>query len=126
MLCGLIPIETLRACLQVQYTLLSLTWCLGRDSCAKMQWSEDTVTMANQAVNVPLVWHSLHLWADRNEEGVRIEEAAAVGIAFAAAFLPHRHVIDRPFLMRVERPGLSLPLFVGYITEEDWKNPGNS
>ena len=59
-----------------------------------------------------------------NEEGVRIEEAAAVGIAFAAVFLPNRHVIDRPFLMWVDRPGLSLPLFVGYITEEDWKNPG--
>ena len=61
-----------------------------------------------------------------NEEGVRIEEAAAVGIAFAAVFLPKRHVIDRPFLMWMERPGLSLPLFVGYITEEDWKNPGKS
>lgn len=61
-----------------------------------------------------------------NEEGVRIEEAAAVGIAFAAVFLPKRHVIDRPFLLWVERPGLSLPLFVGYMTEEDWKNPGKS
>jgi hypothetical protein len=61
-----------------------------------------------------------------NEEGVRIEEAAAVGIAFAAVFLPHRHVIDRPFLLWVERPGLSLPLFVGYMTEEDWKKPGKS
>lgn len=58
-----------------------------------------------------------------NEEGVRIQEAAAVGIAFAAVFLPHRHVIDRPFLMWVERPGFSLPLFVGYMTEEGWKNP---
>ncbi len=61
-----------------------------------------------------------------NEEGVRIEEAAAVGIAFAAVLLPHRHVIDRPFLMWVHRPGLSLPLFVGYMSEEDWKNPGKS
>jgi len=61
-----------------------------------------------------------------NEEGVRIQEAAAVGIAFAAVVLPHRHVIDRPFLMWAERPGLSLPLFVGYITEEDWKKPGKS
>jgi hypothetical protein len=59
-----------------------------------------------------------------NEKGVRIQEAATVGIAFAAVFLPHRHVIDRPFLMWVERPGLSLPLFVGYISEEDWKKPG--
>jgi Serpin (serine protease inhibitor) len=61
-----------------------------------------------------------------NEEGVRIEEAAAVSIAFAAVLLPNRHVIDRPFLMWVERPGLSLPLFVGYMTEEGWKKPGNS
>ena len=59
-----------------------------------------------------------------NEEGVRIKEATAAGIAFTALILPNRHVIDRPFLMWVDRPGLSLPLFVGYITEEDWKNPG--
>jgi hypothetical protein len=58
-----------------------------------------------------------------NEEGVRIQEAVAVGIAFAAVFLPHRHVIDRPFLLWVERPGLRLPLCVGYMTEEGWKNP---
>ena len=57
-----------------------------------------------------------------DQKGVRSQEAATVGIAFAAAFLPKRHVIDRPFLMWVERPGLSLPLFVGYITEEDWKS----
>ena len=46
-----------------------------------------------------------------NEEGVRIEEAAAVGIAFAAVFLPNRHVIDRPFLMWVDRPGLESAAF---------------
>ena len=60
-----------------------------------------------------------------NQLGVRIEEAVAVMVAgMALAAEVHRHVINRPFLMWVTRPGLSLPLFVGYITREDWKDPG--
>jgi hypothetical protein len=33
-------------------------------------------------------------------------------------------VIDGPFLVWFQRLWLAKPLFVGYITEEDWKNPG--
>lgn len=34
-------------------------------------------------------------------------------------------VIDRPFLCWIERPGIPVPLFLGHITEEDWKSPGS-
>ena len=59
-----------------------------------------------------------------NEFGVKIEEAVAMAVTMEMAFVSSRYVINRPFLMWVNRRGLSLPLFVGYITPEDWKNPG--
>jgi hypothetical protein len=34
-------------------------------------------------------------------------------------------IIDEPFFAWMTRPGLHDPLFVGYISQEDWKDPGN-
>lgn len=61
-----------------------------------------------------------------NEKGARVKSAAAVGaIRSVSVRIPLMlYVIDKPFLMWIERPGLSLPLFAGYITKENWKNPG--
>ena len=89
-----------------------------------LEWLKGMWTLPQSGPQLKVTQALRQTKVQMNEEGVRIEEAAAVGIAFAAVFLPKRHVIDRPFLMWVERPGLSLPLFVGYITEEDWKKPG--
>lgn len=36
---------------------------------------------------------------------------------------PKWHIIDRPFLAVVVRPGLSQPLFVGYLAQDCWKQP---
>jgi len=91
-----------------------------------LQWLKGMWTLSQSGPQLKVTQALRQTKVKMNEEGVRIEEAAAVGIAFAAVVLPNRHVIDRPFLMWVHRPGLSLPLFVGYITEEDWKNPGKS
>ena len=91
-----------------------------------LQWLKGMWTLPQSGPQLKVTQALRQTKVKMNEEGVRIEEAAAVGIAFAAVFLPNRHVIDRPFLMWVDRPGLSLPLFVGYMTEKDWKNPGNS
>jgi hypothetical protein len=33
-------------------------------------------------------------------------------------------IIDRPFLMTVMRPGLSLPFFTAHLEPDVWKNPG--
>lgn len=59
-----------------------------------------------------------------NEFGARAESAAVLTIT-VAGLPPPPHVIDRPFLIWFEREGLSMPLFVGHITEQDWKNPGD-
>ena len=91
-----------------------------------LQWLKGMWTLSQSGPQLKVTQAFRQTKVKMNEEGVRIEEAATVGIAFAAVVLPNRHVIDRPFLMWVHRPGLSLPLFVGYITEEDWKNPGKS
>ncbi len=93
------------------------------DRKVELEWLKGMWTMPQSGPQLKVTQALRQTKVKMNEEGVRIEEAVAVGIAFAAFILPNRHVIDRPFLMWVERPGLSLPLFVGYITEEDWRNP---
>lgn len=35
------------------------------------------------------------------------------------------HVIDRPFLCWVEKKRSAVPLFVAFVAEKDWKDPGN-
>ena len=91
-----------------------------------LEWLKGMWTLPQSGPRLKVTQALRQTKVEMNQQGVRIQEAAAFGIAFAAVFLPHRHVIDRPFLMWVERPGLSLPLFVGYITEEEWKKPGKS
>lgn len=59
-----------------------------------------------------------------NELGARAESAVVLTPAGAALHHKPTHIIDRPFLISFERKGLSKPLFVGHITEEDWRNPG--
>jgi hypothetical protein len=59
-----------------------------------------------------------------NEIGARAQSAVALKIR-CAGFLKPPHNINKPFLIWFMRPGLPIPLFVGYITEADWKNPGD-
>lgn len=58
-----------------------------------------------------------------NEKGARAKSAVAIGMRTLS--IPERIVIDEPFLVWIERQGLSRPLFVGYITEDDWEDPGS-
>jgi len=61
-----------------------------------------------------------------NEKGAHVKSAVAIAVTLEAFRMPKEtHVINRPFLMWIERTGLSRPLFVGHITQEDWKNPGS-
>lgn len=59
-----------------------------------------------------------------NETGA-LAESLTVLTTGAALNPPPDHIINRPFLIWFEVPGLKKPLFVGYVTEENWKNPGN-
>lgn len=59
-----------------------------------------------------------------NEEGARIESAVAIGIVVTSMRRSSPPlVINQPFLIWFRRPGLAHPLFVGHITQEDWKDP---
>lgn len=60
-----------------------------------------------------------------NQFGARAK--SAVEMVFAAtAFVPRINVvIDQPFMVWIVRDGLNVPFFTGYITEEDWMNPGD-
>lgn len=60
-----------------------------------------------------------------NEHGARVESAAAIGVMRGMSRPRNDLVINEPFLLWIERDGLSLPLFTAYITPEDWKNPGS-
>lgn len=61
-----------------------------------------------------------------NPRGARARSAFAGAVMVGMAYMPPKPdlLIDGPFLLWFQRPTLSQPLFVGYITEEDWKNPG--
>lgn len=60
-----------------------------------------------------------------NEKGARAESAVALGVAFECCMMPKEEVvIDKPFIVWIEREGLSMPLFCGLICEESWKDPG--
>ncbi len=57
-----------------------------------------------------------------NEKGAHAKSAAAMALTRGIGG-PRPHVINKPFLIWIERKGL-LPLFMGWITPADWKNPG--
>jgi len=59
-----------------------------------------------------------------NEEGARAQSAVAIGV-LRGCLPTYDYVIDWPFLFWITRPGISKPLFVAYVTEDDWKNPGD-
>ena len=61
-----------------------------------------------------------------NEIGARAKSAVAIAV-MREAFVREKPdmTIDGPFLIWIERDDLAKPLFVGYITEEDWRNPGD-
>lgn len=61
-----------------------------------------------------------------NEIGARAQSATAISVRLMSAVPPPPdYTIDRPFLVWFERRGLSKPIFAAYVTEEDWRNPGD-
>jgi len=61
-----------------------------------------------------------------NEKGARVKSAAAISVILrSASHQSDKIIIDRPFLLWVERRGLSQPLMYAYLDEADWKSPGD-
>ena len=83
----------------------------------------ESSSASGQPVKITQALQETHLAL--NEKGARAKSAFAATIVQAAYRTPRPDlIIDGPFLIWFERPGLSEPLFVGHITKEDWKNPG--
>lgn len=59
-----------------------------------------------------------------NETGAQAKSGFAFGAMRGIEMPKPPLVIDRPFLIWFVREGLKQPLFVGYIKEDSWKNPG--
>lgn len=62
-----------------------------------------------------------------NEIGARVKSAVAIGLCEASC-MPRKEakiVIDKPFYLWIERPGVTDPIFAGYISQNEWKDPKN-
>jgi Serpin (serine protease inhibitor) len=60
-----------------------------------------------------------------NERGARAEAVVMMNLVVGVRPPPPPDfVIDEPFLVWVQRSGLSAPLFVAHVTCEAWRNPG--
>lgn len=59
-----------------------------------------------------------------NEFGARAESAVALGVTRGIC-MNSFYTIDKPFMAVIVRDGVPCPVFVAYVTPEDWKNPGS-
>lgn len=59
-----------------------------------------------------------------NELGFRVKSAVAIGAILSAPLKREEpYIINRPFLMWIERPQFAKPLFVAYLDKDVWKDP---
>ncbi len=60
-----------------------------------------------------------------NEIGAKVESAVAMGVRYTHCVTQQRQdlIIDRPFLLWVNRPGMTHPLFIAHFAEDSWKKP---
>lgn len=62
-----------------------------------------------------------------NEIGAKVESAAAMSIMKCAS-IPRQKlplIIDKPFVLWIERKGVSFPYFAAYFAEDSWKKPNS-
>jgi hypothetical protein len=59
-----------------------------------------------------------------NEKGAKVESAVAMSFRKGMAFdAKQPYVIDRPFLLWIERPGMTIPFFAAVLCEDVWREP---
>lgn len=82
----------------------------------------ETTSAKDEPVKITQALQEIHL--TMNQEGARAKSAATIAMRIGAVSpWPDKGdlLIDGPFLVWFQRPEITKPLFVGYITEEDWK-----
>jgi hypothetical protein len=90
-----------------------LDWLLGMETAAQ-SGRPHSISQAKQQTRLKM-----------NQHGAKMESAVAIGImATSVRRTPPPFIVDGPFLFWAERPGVGLPYFCAYVTQEAWKNPG--
>ncbi|HKQ64397.1 MAG TPA: hypothetical protein VJZ73_05290 [Methylomirabilota bacterium] len=83
-------------------------------------------TRAADGRSVQIVAAEQHSSLKMNESGARAEVIVTMQMVLGIRRqAPLDFVINEPFLVWIERPGLSAPLFVAHVTREAWRNPGD-
>ena len=91
---------------------VNIDWILGADIT-----NEDGVWRVSQAEQKTRF--------KMNHVGAKAESAVSMIFGLATSVPNPILYINQPFFVWIERPGVKDPLFSGYITQEDWKNPGD-
>lgn len=93
----------------------SLEWLIGMHTIAA-NGNKASITQALQQTKFKM-----------NEFGARVKSGVALRIRATVAVVDiiPPIIIDKPFFLWIERPGMSFPLMYAYVDEVDWKNPGD-
>jgi len=88
----------------------NIEWLLG------MAYGVFTISQALQQTKLKM-----------NEIGAHVKSAAAIGMCTCSPYQapPKVFVIDQPFLFWIEKPGISIPVFAGYLDTDVWSDPGS-
>ncbi len=60
-----------------------------------------------------------------NEKGAHLKSAVAIVAKRGMSPAEHGIVIDKPFYLWIERPGIELPIMCAYMDRDVWSDPGN-
>jgi len=111
------------------------TWAYDRvhfpmidlDQKVDISWMADMCTMGQNQQPAWIVQPFMEAVAKMNEVGIRVKIVAGSSMRLMAVAPPPPKimVIDRPFFLWIERPGLKYPLACMYITQDNWKDPKN-
>ncbi len=93
----------------------------------ELSQKEDISWLIGLWYNNPLEWKVMQALQETrfsmNEKGARAQSAVAVELEPRCMPTKPQLVIDGAFYLWIERPGMSVPLFAGYIDKGDWKEP---
>ncbi len=92
---------------------VDISWLIGMQTTT----TDNKIAMISQALQ------ETHFSMDT--KGAHAKSAVALGIRLTHAVVRPQPdlIIDGPMLVWCERPGLTQPLFVAHVTQEDWKKP---
>lgn len=92
---------------------------------ADFEWLKDLWTVTERGTDAKILEAKQGTELKVSKAGFRARAADEMrGVEESAEEEPTPFVIDRPFLLSVSRPGLSLPLFTAHLAEDAWKDPG--